>query len=173
LAAAAVPAFLLQAAPAQSGASRPSDVGLGVRVGGFTFGLAGSARYWRTSKWGIELDVWRHCVETGTEDETFGVWQFAPMALVVLANRDLTEDIHVRPYAGAGLSLLRASSDHLLADESSTSGGIVLLGGAELVFRQLPNVSISGDVGFFQKGTFGGIDVGGAAVAVSAHLYFR
>jgi len=145
--------------------------GLGGRTGGFTIGIGGSVRYWRTARWGIQADISRYTAEWASGSA--GVLQFSPVALFVLGNPELQKDTQVRPYAGAGLNIFKASKDVVSEGESTTSAGVAVFVGAELVFPQLPNFGASGDIGFYQTGSFGGVDIGGFAITISGHYYIR
>ncbi len=92
----------------------------------------------------------------------------------MLGEPDLSKDTQVRPYVGVGLNIFHASaSAAFLGSASGTSTGIEAFVGAEMVFRAMPNFGVSGDIGFYQTGTFGGVDVGGLAIALSGHYYIK
>jgi len=159
---------VVQAAAVQD---RRHEWGLGGRTGGFTFGVGASVRYWGSDRWGIQTDVSRYGVNYVSGEHH--VLQFSPVALFVLGHPDLSKEPQVRPYAGLGLNIFRASTAAVFTDESTTSAGAAAFIGAELVFRRLPNFGMSGDIGYYQTGSFGGVDIGGFAISLSGHYYIK
>lgn len=150
---------------------------IGGRVGGSTLGVGATARGWLSPKVGFEAQVSRFGI--GAFGASATVTQFSPAVLYRFDTQAQDGDVLVRPYAGGGLNFFHATESYTSIfgrpiSESDTSIGIQLLGGAELVFRDMPRFVISLDLGYHSTGLlFDSIGVGGIAYGVSAHWYFR
>jgi hypothetical protein len=84
----------------------------------------------------------------------------------------------LRPYFGAGAALDRST----LKDEAAGSGasasrngqGFQTFGGAELSFPSVAKFALSADVGYrSSRIPFAGFELGGPALTVSGHWYFK
>jgi opacity protein-like surface antigen len=88
----------------------------------------------------------------------------------------VTNAVWIRPYAGAGISVVRSSLH-------STSAGLVssenrvghqALGGAEFTWANVPHLAVSAEWRHLWVVTpFSGFETGGRGFALSAHWYFR
>ena len=161
------------------GATTPSteashNFGLGLRLGGSSFDVGGSARAWFSPKVGLEAQVSRIGQDYGGYG--FKITQFAPVILVRVGSEDQDEDVRMRPYVGAGLNFYRSTLDlsSFGYAESDSSTGIQLIGGAEFLFRSIPKLVASADLGYYSTGTlFDEVSVGGFAFSISGHFYFK
>lgn len=157
---------------APAGAERNHTFGVGGRAGGFSFGVGGSGRYWASDRIGVQADVSHYGLST------VGITQFAPSVLTVLGQPDLTKATQIRPYAGGGLNVLRVTQDFGsigFSEFNSSDTGIGFQGfaGAEAVFGGAPNFGVSGDLGYYSTGDFFGVNVGGFALSLAGHYYFK
>jgi hypothetical protein len=147
--------------------TRRHTFGAGGRVGGFTLGVGGSLRYWASDAFGVQMDFSHY----GVVD--VGVTQFAPSVLFVLGHPDLSKPMQIRPYAGGGMNIFHLSEGAGTAGLSDTGIGGQGFVGAEAVFAGAPNFGVSGDIGYYSTGTFLGVSVGGFAISLSGHYYFK
>jgi opacity protein-like surface antigen len=163
--------------------------GLGGRAGGFTFGVGGSVRFWSPARLGVQVDVSRYSIGSSTVI-TPGVtasaeltsWQIAPSLLYALGGADSDDEVWVRPYVGGGASFFRSSlsarasgfGESLSESQSETNVGFQGFGGAQMVFKAVPRLAISGDIGYYSTGTpFVGYQVGGIAFSIAGHWFVR
>lgn len=167
------PASSAQSATGSGGApDRRHTFGFGGRAGGFTFGVGASARYWGSEKLALQLDLSHYGVST------LGITQVAPSVLFVLGTPDLSKPTQIRPYGGGGINIMRISEDYSdfgfseLNDSETSIGGQGMVG-AEMVFAGAPNFALSGDLGYYSTGKFFGVSIGGFALSVSGHYYFK
>lgn len=167
---------------------RTRTLGLGGRVGGFTFGVGGSARLWSKGNLGLQMDLSRYSI--GASDSfggisvgvKYSVIQFGPSVLYTFQNPDPDEDVWIRPYAGGGLNFYRSSLSTRASglgqsentSDSASNIGFQVLGGAEAIFKRFPRLGVSGDLGYYSTGTpFVGLQIGGFAYGVSLHWYVK
>jgi hypothetical protein len=156
------------AAQVRTAADRRHVLGIGGRVGGFTLGIGASARYWNTDAIALQVDF-SHYGVTG-----IGLTQIAPSVLFILGQPDLSKPTQVRPYVGGGVSIFRVTDDDIFSDGASDTGlGGQGFAGVEVVFAAMPNFGVSGDIGYYSTGTFFGVSVGGIAISVAGHYYFK
>jgi len=162
----------------QASASPSTDVshnfGLGLRLGGASFDFGASARAWFSAKVGLEAQVSRIGQDYGGYG--FKITQFAPVILVRVGSEDQGDDVRMRPYVGGGLNFYRSTLDLSTFGyaESDSSTGIQLIGGAEFLFRNIPKLVASADLGYYTTGTlFDDVSVGGFAFSLSGHFYLR
>jgi hypothetical protein len=147
--------------------------GIGGRLGGSTFGLGASLRGWMTTRAGFEFQVSRW--SEGFAGLGVGLTQFATLFVLRLPYQPEPDDVVLRPYAGGGLNFFRASISLTgFGVESDSSVGVQVTGGVEILFRDAPRFVVSTDIGFHSTGVLLDIvSVGGLAIGVSGHWYFR
>lgn len=152
---------------------RPHQFGIGGQAGGFSFGVGPSIRYWSRETFGFQVGLSRY--GAGAFGDTFSLTQIAPSALFVFGDPDLNKSTQVRPYFGGGLNFIRASyrSGFGFAGAETSSVGFQGFVGVEAVFSGLPKVGVSGDIGYYSTGSFAGVTVGGFALGLSGHYYFK
>jgi hypothetical protein len=101
--------------------------------------------------------------------------QVAPSVLYSL--RDLVSDyISVRPYIGAGASVLRQTlrSAPNTDSVSDSSLGLQAFGGSEVTFSSLPQFALSAELGYRRvRKPYLGVDPGGVVASVAGHWYVR
>lgn len=167
----------------------PRRFALGGRVGGSSFGVGGTVRYWVTPAVGVDVLVSRYSV--GISDYAYAgfvaeasasVLQIAPAVTYRFGEQDPDDDVSVRPYVGGGVSLFRSSFKAsaqgygLRTEESASSSdlGFRGFGGVELFFRSMPRFSVTSDIGYYSVGApFTGISIGGLAIGVGANWYLN
>lgn len=160
--------------------------GLGGRAGGFSLGMGGSMRYWSGDRIGLQVDLSRFSLGSSTDSgivkasAELATWQVAPSVLYGFTPQAGGESVWIKPYVGGGLSLFRSS----LSARASAGGEIASLaneetnvgfhgfGGAQLVFKAVPQLAISSDIGYYRGGTpFTGYHIGGTSFSVSGHWF--
>jgi hypothetical protein len=150
--------------------------GVGGLVGGSAAGTGFSVRRWLASRrLGVQFDVTRYSMS----DEIFftrgSATQFGPRLLFAFRDR-VSDSTWVRPYAGAGAHVLRASvtDPGTGLSISDTAMATQIFGGAEITMAAVPRLGLSADVGYvWHESPFAGSTVGGAAMTLSAHWYLR
>jgi len=169
--------------------SVPRRFALGGRVGGSSFGVGGTVRYWVTPALGIDVLVSRYSVGISdyayagiTAEASASVLQIAPAVTYRFGEQDPDDDVSVRPYVGGGVSLFRSSFKAsaqgygLRTEESASSSdmGFRGFGGVELFFKSMPRLSVTSDIGYYSVGApFTGISIGGLAVGIGANWYLN
>jgi hypothetical protein len=144
-------------------------IGIGGRIGGSSMGLGVTARGWRSDQLGVEFQLSRYDLGFAS------VTQFAPVVLFRFARPDTSNDVKVHPYVGAGWNVFRVGiTDFGNARSSSTSTGLQVMGGAEVLFEDYPRLSLSADLGYHSSGDFSGdVKVGGIAMGLALHWYLK
>ena len=156
-------------------APRPHRLGFGGSMGISNRGGGGALRYWFGER--VGLDFTAGYFRAGSALQTSSV-QVAPSVIVMLTDSNPSSDVDLRPYVGAGVGYVRASSS-LRADpsiRSSVSGNSVqAFGGVEMTFQDSPNVAVSAEVGYYRQDMrlpgFAPID--GVDGRVYVHFYLR
>ena len=153
------------------------SLGMGGRMGGQTFGVAASARMWRTNRLGAQLDLSRYEMTDVTGTERVTSVQFEPSVLYALRDR-VADDYWLRPYVGAGANFGRHSlTIDTLGPANSVSedrSGLQAFGGGEMAFAAMPQFALSADVGYhWSRAPFAGHDFNGLGFAVSGHWYVK
>lgn len=167
-------------------------LGAGGHFGGSSFGIGGTMRYWATEKAAFEMQVSRFSLGFGdaSRDAEFvgietnaSILQFSPLVIAHALDQTAADsDVWLRPYVGGGLNMFRASSNLTVRvgsstereSESDTSLGAQVFGGTEIVFRDLPRLVVSVDLGYHTTGKlFNAFSVGGFAYGIGAHWYFK
>ena len=146
---------------------RPHRVGLGVRLGGFSFGIGGSGRYWASDRLAFDVAI-SHYGYTG-----YGLTQVSPNVLIGIGHPDLSKDLQIRPYVAAGINISRFGGQLF---ESSSGVGFQGAVGAELVTKSAPQLGFGGDIGYYKVADFTGSGFGGfggIALSLTAHYYIK
>ncbi|HZZ99688.1 MAG TPA: hypothetical protein VFK07_03200 [Candidatus Paceibacterota bacterium] len=166
----------------------PHTFGLGAQAGGFTFGLGANIRYWSRGRFGFQLGI-SHFGFGDTDNTTPGIAasskvssiQIAPSVIYRFGNPPEPDDTFVaEPYVGGGLNIFRSSisatasgfGQTLTQSESAMNMGGQGFVGAEVFFKSMPKLGLSGDLGYYSTSApFAGYSIGGFAITVSAHWY--
>lgn len=165
---------------------RAKTLGLGARMGGFTFGVGASGRVWTQGRFGFQGEISRYSLGAsdpfwGSSSVNFSVTQFGASVLYAFPSEEPDESMWIRPYAGGGLNVFRTALSSSFvgfginesASDSATDVGFQVLGGAEAVFKRWP-VAVSADLGYYSTGLpFAGVSIGGFAYGLSLHWYVK
>jgi Bacterial SH3 domain len=151
-------------------------IGLGGRIGLSRPGFGGSARVWSRDRLGIQIELSRDMLTDTVASERLTAVQVAPSVLYSL--RDHVSDyFSIRPYVGAGASVLRQTLTSTTpgSDSSSDSSlGLQMFGGTEATFSSVPQFALSAEVGYRRfRAPFSGFELGGPVVSISGHWYIR
>jgi hypothetical protein len=187
-AAASAPASAPRAATSQTGPNvRPQPLaagyiapshrfGLGGQVGGSAVGSGFSARGWsKSQKYGVQFDVTHHSMTNDVFFTQMSSTQFGPRVLYAFRDH-VSDSTWLRPYAGAGAHVLRASVTDPLTGVAVSDTGMAaqFFGGAELTLSAVPRLGLSADVGYqWYQSPFVGYTLDGMMMTVSAHWYFK
>ena len=110
-------------------------------------------RYWFGDRVGVDFTAGYYRARSSSALQSSSV-QAAPAVLVMLTEADPSRDLDVRPYLGAGVGYIRATSS-LRTDptiRSTVSGtGVHAFGGVEMTFAESPNVAVSTEVGYYRQ----------------------
>lgn len=158
-------------APRASAAPSAGQHGIGVggRIGGSSMGFGVTARGWQSERFGVEFQASRYDLGFAS------VTQLAPVALFRFPRPETDNDVTVHPYVGVGWNVFRIGLPSFAGSGStSTSTGLQVLGGAEILFKDCPRLSLSADLGYHSSGDFSGdVNVGGIAVGLALHWYVK
>jgi hypothetical protein len=121
--------------------------------------------------------VSRYALTTAAAPGQLTSIQFAPSLLYSLRDR-ITDYVWVRPYLGAGASVLRQTLSGVTPSAgdsvSDTSLGLQAFGGGELTFASMPRFALSANVGYrWSRAPFAGFELGAVSVSLSGHWYVR
>jgi hypothetical protein len=173
----APPAPALRPQPVPTAYVAPSHrFGVGGQIGGSAVGSGFSARGWtKSQKIGVQLDVTHHAMTNDVFFTRMSSTQFGPRVLYAFRDH-VSDSTWVRPYAGAGAHMLRASVTDPVSGVamSDTRVAAQFFGGAELTLAAVPRLGLSADAGYqWYQSPFVGYTLDGMMMTVSAHWYFR
>jgi opacity protein-like surface antigen len=156
---------------------RPHRVGLGGSLGISNRGGGGALRYWFGSRVGVDFTAGYHRANAGSTIRT-SVYHVSPSVIVLLTDADPTRDIDVRPYVGAGVGYVRATSSLNTSTPTTSRAsatGWQAFGGVEMTFQEHQNLAISTELGYYRQPVrFAGVpDTDGFDVRVYVHFYLR
>lgn len=141
-------------ASSASTAGRNDTLGIGVCLGGYSFGVGGGLRVWSSDRLGFNACVDHYSIGLGDQFSSFNssVLQVSPGVFFRLREPERTTDTTFTPYVGGGVSITRSSIDSSfvgvpLLDYSATSFGGFGLVGVELRFGTAP-IGISAAFGY-------------------------
>jgi hypothetical protein len=150
--------------------------GLGGQVGGSAVGSGFSARGWsKSQKFGVQVDVTHHSMTNEVFFTQMSSTQVGPRVLYAFRDH-VSDSTWLRPYAGAGAHVLRASVTDPLTGvaTSDTRMAAQFFGGTELTFSAAPRLGLSADVGYqWYQSPFVGYTLDGMMMTVSAHWYMK
>ena len=160
----------------QSGAGRSMGehkLGVGVRTGGFGFGIGASLRSWFEPAWGFQVGV-SHYGYGDFFNVSYSSTQFTPAVLYEFPLIKVNGPVSLRPFAGGGVSIITSSFSYL-NNSSTTDTGVLVLGGVEVFFEKVPKLGVSGELEFTPSSSpFASVSsVGGAGFVALAHWYFK
>jgi hypothetical protein len=171
------------ALPPLGKAAAEHQLGVGIRVFPESdSGIGAGIRYFMGANLGIQAEIARFWIPRARVDDV-SVNQFNGAAIYRISEHSFNRNkLSLVPYAGAGINILRGDCDNLVCldldfdeDEPFEEGdensvGVLIFGGAELFFRAVPRVSVSGEITFTSNNDrFGG----GGRGSIAAHWYFK
>ncbi|MBA2356588.1 MAG: outer membrane beta-barrel protein [Acidobacteria bacterium] len=145
-------------------------MGLGAVVGLSEFEIGPSFRYWINDRFGVQAHLGFSGDDFGNDDVAY--LRFEPT--VIFAFGDFGDgSVNVRPYAGAGLRIIRTDIGDFNDSDVRPAG----VGGVEFGFRALPRLKVSAELSVaagndFEVGVLRGPEFGSARVAALAHYFF-
>lgn len=170
-----------QAAATNTPPPNNHQFGAGVRLGGNSFGIGGSVRYFfYGGPLGVQAEIARVGYDLGRTYD-WSSTQFSPSVIYRFVERKFEAPLTLTPYAGGGLNFIHSNFDDdfpFLEDpDDDTSVGVLLFGGAELFFERVPNLGVSGELTFTSNDEvgaigFGSTSLGGISFTAAAHWYF-
>lgn len=163
-------------ATTQTNPTNNHQFGVGVRVEGVD-GIGGSVRYFfYGGPLGVQAEVSRSSDGIGNFD--FSTVRFSPSVIYRWIQYEFDGPVSLTPYLGAGLSFIHTDFDEdFFGDADDTSAGVLLFGGVELFFDNVPGLGVSGELTYRSNGDIGGgpfgdISIGGVRFTGAAHWYF-
>ena len=117
--------------------------GIGARAGHNLYGMAFNLRSWGSGV-GLSFDV--------AGDEV--LWQFQPSLMFKIGQPIELEAVYFQPYFGVGADFLWYRFDDALFgvnDDADYDVNVVALGGTDLGFTAVPNLTVSLDLGYFSS----------------------
>ena len=150
--------------------------GAGVRLSAEHAGIGASVRYFfYGGPLGVQGEISRFGVDLGRND--FHSVRFSPSVLYRFVEQKFNGPVSLTPYAGAGLSFVHSNFDEdVFANLDDTSLGVLLYGGVELFFSNVPNLGVSGEITYTSNddvaSSFGNASIGGASFTAAGHWYF-
>jgi hypothetical protein len=153
--------------------------GVGVRLGGIDFGLGASARYFfYGGPLGVQAELAHSGIEIPGEDDLSTV-RFSPSVLYRFVEHKFNGPVSLTPYAGGGLTFVHTNFDEEVfgPGQDDTSLGVLLYGGVELFFENVPHLGVSGELTYnsnddVSASGFGSASIGGVAFTAAGHWYF-
>jgi hypothetical protein len=153
-------------------------VGLGGRMNAAPApGFGATARTWWRNRLGLQFEMSRDRFDRIGAPGSITSIQFAPSVLYSLPD-SVTAGLWLRPYAGGGASLYRATVNDpavLVADIVTEKGlGFQTFGGVEATFAGMPRFAVSADIGYrWSQTTLGGLEPSKVGFALSGHWYVK
>jgi hypothetical protein len=148
-------------------------LGVGVRTGGFGFGIGASLRSWFQPPWGFQVGV-SHYGYGDVFNVGYSSTQITPAVLYELAPIKVNAPLSLRPFVGGGLSIIPSSFPYL-NNADTTDTGVLIVGGVELFFAKVPKLGVSGELEFTPSTSpFASVSsVGGPGFVALGHWYFK
>jgi hypothetical protein len=141
-------------------------LGVGFRTGFTTLGsMAFNLRTWGDSA-GLSLDVSYLSVEEIADLQLF------PSVLFKIGGPIVLDAVYLQPYAGAGSNVLWHRNQELLLDEKFTVSAAGL-GGVDIGFMAVPNLTASADITYFSKSFYGYDTESDIGLTVGVNWYFK
>ena len=150
--------------------------GVGAQAGGSAVGAGFSVRGWtKSQKIGVQIDATHSSMTNDVFFTRMSSTQFGPRVLYAFSDH-VSDSTWVRPYAGAGAHVLRASVNDPVTGlaTSDTRMAAQFFGGAEITLAAVPRLGLSADVGYqWYLSPFVGYTLDGMMMTVSAHWYLK
>lgn len=140
--------------------------GIGFRTGFTTLGsVAFNMRTWGDNA-GLSLDVSYLSVEEIADLQLF------PSVLFKIGGPIVLDAVYLQPYAGAGANVLWHRNQELLLDEKFTVSAAGL-GGLDVGFMHVPNLTFSTDIAYFSKSFYGYETESDVGLTIGVNWYFK
>ena len=167
-----------QTATTASTGTNAHQFGIGLRLGVEDPSVGVSARYFfYGGPLGVQGELSWQNVDLGRND--FSTTRFSPSVIYRFIEYKFNGPVSLTPYVGAGLSFIHSDfdEDNFPLDLDDTSVGVLLYGGVELFFTNVPNLGVSGELSFnsnddFDDVVFGNASLGGVTFTAAGHWYF-
>jgi hypothetical protein len=151
--------------------------GVGIRLTPETAGVGGSVRYFfYGGPLGVQGELSGFGVDFGGND--VNSVRFSPSVLYRFVEQKFNGPVSLTPYVGGGLSFVHSNFDEdVFGPIDDTSVGVLLYGGVELFFVNVPNLGVSGEITYTSNDdvsspSFGSASIGGVAFTAAGHWYF-
>ncbi len=152
--------------------------GAGLRVSAEHTGIGVGARYFfYGGPLGVQAELSRFGVDLGRND--FNSVRFSPSVLYRFIEYKFNGPVSLTPYVGGGLSFVHSNFDEAIFPSGldDTSAGVLLFGGVELFFSNVPRLGVSGEITYTSNddvtvASFGNASIGGATFTAAGHWYF-
>lgn len=158
--------------PSSSGTTH--RFGVGVLMGGPSFGLGVGARAWAHKRLGVQFDLAHYEVSSPIDLGSMSTTDFGPSVLFSF-NDHVADYTWLRPFVGAGMNFYKSSlTSPLLGDMSDSRYGSQMFGGAELSFASVPQFAVSTQLSYrWFNEPRQGYDLGGVGVSLAGHWYLK
>jgi uncharacterized protein YraI len=158
--------------PSSSGTTH--RFGVGVLMGGPSFGLGVGARAWAHKRLGVQFDLAHYEVSSPIDLGSMSTTDFGPSVLFSF-NDHVADYTWLRPFVGAGMNFYKSSlTSPLLGDMSDSRYGSQMFGGAELSFASVPQFAVSTQLSYrWFNEPRQGYDLGGVGVSLAGHWYVK
>ena len=94
---------------AASAATSEHIFGVGVRLGGYSFGAGGTVRFFLMGPWGVQAEVSRFGVGVAGFNYDYSSTMFDAEVLYRLNEIKVDAPLKLQPYAGGGVAIIRTS----------------------------------------------------------------
>jgi hypothetical protein len=151
------------------------QLGVGVRLGGTSFGIGAGVRAWPKGPLGIQFDVTRYATYNSLDFGRMTSTQFSPSALYSFGDH-VSDYTWLRPFVGGGATFHRSSltSPGVGFAVSDSTLGFQTFGGSEFTLAAVPQLAVSLEGSYHWLGApFAGYELGGVGFGVAGHWYFR
>ena len=158
--------------PSSSGTTH--RFGVGVLMGGPSFGLGVGARAWAHKRLGVQFDLAHYEVSSPIDLGSMSTTDFGPSVLFSF-NDHVADYTWLRPFVGAGMNFYKSSlTSPLLGDMSDSRYGSQMFGGTELSFASVPQFAVSTQLSYrWFNEPRQGYDLGGVGVSLAGHWYLK
>ena len=158
--------------PSSSGTTH--RFGVGVLMGGPSFGLGVGARAWAHKRLGVQFDLAHYEVSSPIDLGSMSTTDFGPSVLFSF-NDHVADYTWLRPFVGAGMNFYKSSlTSPLLGDMSDSRYGSQMFGGAELSFASVPQFGVGTQLSYrWFNEPRQGYDLGGVGVSLAGHWYLK
>jgi hypothetical protein len=153
--------------------------GAGLRLSAAHAGVGVGARYFfYGGPLGVQAELSRFGVNFQNNND-FNSVRFSPSVIYRFIEQKFNGPVSLTPYAGGGLSFVHSKFDEVMFGTgfNDTSAGVLLFGGVELFFSNVPRLGVSGELTYTSNDDvstpfLGSASIGGATFTAAGHWYF-